>query len=136
MDLGTAAAGVQWWAVVAAAASMFVLGGAWYGALFARRWQALVGLTDAEVATGTGRVFTVAALASLVVAAVLGLFLGADATAVEGAVAGGLAGLGWVAPAMVMTAAFERRRVALTAIDVAYHVVAFTLAGALLGWLG
>ena len=136
MDLGTAAAGVQWWAVVVAAASMFVLGGAWYGALFVRPWQALVDLTDDEVATGTARVFVVAAVASLVIAGVLGLFLGSDATIAEGTVAGGLAGLGWVAPAMVMTAAFERRPLALTAIDVAYHVVAFTLAGGLLGWLG
>lgn len=35
-----------------------------------------------------------------------------------------------------MTAAFERRPAALTAIDAGYHVLAFTLTGSLLGWLG
>lgn len=136
MDLGTATGDLQWWAVLVAAVSMFVLGGAWYGAVFARPWQALVGLTDEEVAAGTGRVFGVAAAASLVIAVVLALFLGPDAGVGTGAVAGLLAGLGWVAPAMAMTNAFERRPGRLTLIDVAYHAVGFALAGALLGWLG
>ena len=136
MDVGTAAEAVSWWAVLVAAASMFVLGGVWYGALFARRWQELVGLSDDEVTSGAARVFTVAGLASLVIAAVLGLFIGGEAGVGAGTTAGLLAGLGWLAPALAMTYAFERRSATLTLVDAGYHVVAFTLAGALLGWLG
>ncbi|HKJ57048.1 MAG TPA: DUF1761 domain-containing protein [Nitriliruptoraceae bacterium] len=136
MDLGTATEAISWWAVLAAAVSMFVLGGAWYGALFARRWQELVGLADDEVAAGTVRVFGIAGVASLVIAGVLGLFIGADAGVADASLAGLLAGLGWVAPALAMSYAFARRPTGLTVIDAGYHVLAFTLAAALLGWLG
>lgn len=136
MELGVAAGAVTWWVVLVAAASMFVLGGIWYGALFARPWQALSGLSDEQVRTGTARVFGVAALASLVIAVVLALFIGPQAGITVGATAGLLAGLGWVAPAIAMTYAFERRPARLTLLDAAYHAVAFTVAGALLGWLG
>lgn len=67
---------------------MFVLGGVWYGAAFARPWQALVGLSDDDVHSGTARVFAVAGVASLVIAVVLALFIGADAGLAAGAVAG------------------------------------------------
>ena len=36
-------------AIVAAVAS-FVLGGIWYGPAFGKRWQALVGLSDEDMA--------------------------------------------------------------------------------------
>lgn len=136
MELGTAVGELRWWTVPIAAASMFALGGLWYGALFARPWQALVGLTDDEVGSGTGRVFGVAAAASLVIAAVLALFIGVDAGLGTGVSAGLLAGVGWLAPALAMTYAFERRSPRLAAIDAGYHVLAFALAGAILGVLG
>lgn len=133
MDFGSVVAEVTWWAVPVAAASMFVLGGLWYGWLLARPWQSLVGLDDDQVREASGRVFGVAALASLVICAVLALFIGASAGVTVGLSAGLLAGLGWLAPALVMTFAFERRPARLTLIDASYHVVAFGLAGAVLG---
>lgn len=135
MDVGDVAGALRWWAVLVAAGSMFVLGGAWYGGLIAGRWQALVGLSDDEVAQGSGRVFAIAGACSLVIAAVMALFVGHQAGVSTGATAGMLAGLGWVAPALAMTFAFERRPAALAAIDAGYHVVAFTLSGAILGAL-
>ncbi|MBK7830374.1 MAG: DUF1761 domain-containing protein [Nannocystis sp.] len=40
---------------------------------------------------------------------------------------------GWVAPALTTTFLFERRPRRLLAIDAGYHVVTFTLMGAILG---
>ncbi len=39
---------INWIAVVAAAASSFLLGGLWYSALFAKPWMQVAGLTEAK----------------------------------------------------------------------------------------
>ena len=43
---------VNWLAVVAAALSMFVIGGLWYGPLLAKPWQRAAGLSDEQVKSG------------------------------------------------------------------------------------
>ncbi|MBS0190293.1 MAG: DUF1761 domain-containing protein [Phycisphaerales bacterium] len=40
---------VHWLAILAAGVAMFLIGGVWYGALFAKLWQRLHGYTDEQV---------------------------------------------------------------------------------------
>jgi hypothetical protein len=120
-------------AVLAAAALMFVIGGLWYSTLlFERPWRRLMGLAEAQAPNP--RVFLISFIAALVIAVDLAFFLAAPNVDIAfGATAGLAAGLGWVAMALGITYAFERRPLPLWLIDAGYHVVAFTLMGALLG---
>ena len=136
MDLARAAVSINPLAVLVAAVLMFVIGGVWYsGVAFERPWRRLVGLTDAQYRAGNpARIFGLSFVAALVVALNLALFLSAPGTdVVFGAMAGLLAGLGWVAMALGITYLFERRPLRLWLIDAGYHVVAFTAMGIVLG---
>lgn len=122
-------------AVLLAALSMFLIGGLWYApALLGRRWARAGGFDLDAMAQGDKvRRFGVSGALALVMAAVLAGFVPPGSGVAGGAVAGLLAGLGWVAPALGMTYLFEQRPFALWAVDAAYHVVAFTTMGAVLG---
>jgi len=134
MDLATAIANIHYPAVLVSALSTFFVGGLWYSpVLFARPWMHDNGLADADLKRGGGPVFAGAILLALVQAFVLALFLGPNADAGFGAVAGTLVGLGWVAPALATTFLFERRPRRLVVIDAAYHIVSYTLMGVILG---
>lgn len=135
-DLGGAAMTINPLAVLAAALAMFAIGGLWYSPLlFARPWQGLVGLSDADLsASSPTKLFGLAFVAAVIAAANLALFLSGPTTTVAfGAAAGALAGIGWVATGLAITYLFERRPTGLWLIDAGYHAVAFTLMGAILG---
>lgn len=122
--------------IVVAAAASFVVGGLWYSpVLFGRAWQRLCGLSDEQLKGGAGSVFAVAFACALVEAAMLAAFIGPAPGVGFAALAGALAGIGWVAPGFLVTYGFERRPRALALIDGGYHVVTLTTMGAVLGAL-
>lgn len=127
---------VNWFAVLAAAASMFVLGGLWYSpALFARQWQRAAGLSDAQLAAGNPVViFGVAFVLSLLMAANLAFFLaGPEVTLMFALGASLAAGLGWAAFSTAILALFERRPLAYSLINGGYLTLGFLLMGLILG---
>lgn len=127
---------INYLAVLVAALSTFVIGGLWYSPLlFQGAWASANGFTQADLAKGgAGRIFGLAFVLALVMAFNLAAFLGTpDATIAWGATAGGLTGLGWVAPAIATIALFERRSFAYIAINGGYFAVAFIVMGAILG---
>jgi hypothetical protein len=124
------------YAVLAAAVSMFLLGGLWYSpVLFARAWQRAADVSDEQVKSGNPAViFGLAFLFSLVMAANLAMFLADPKTdAAWGATAGFLAGFGWVTLSVGMLALFERRPWKYVAINGGYMTLAFVIMGAILG---
>jgi hypothetical protein len=123
---------VNWFAVLIAALSSFVIGGLWYSLLFAKPWQRAAGLTDEQVKSGVVRVFVGSFLLALVMAASLAAFIGAGG-AVFGLVAGLAAGLTWVAAAFGINYLFERRSIQLFLINAGYNVVAFGVMGLIVG---
>ena len=135
MDLGSGAS-INPWAVLLAAVATFAVGGLWYSPLlFNRPWQRLTGLTDQALRAGSpARVFGLSFVAALVAAVNLAFFLSGPTTTLAFAtLAGALVGGGWVATALATTYLFERRPPGLWLIDAGYHLVAFTLMGAILG---
>ncbi|MHC4975333.1 MAG: DUF1761 domain-containing protein [Planctomycetota bacterium] len=46
---------LNWLAIVVATIAMFIIGGAWYGAIFAKSWATLHELSEARVASATRR---------------------------------------------------------------------------------
>ena len=127
---------INYLAVLAAAVSTFLIGGLWYSpALFQRGWMAANGFSEADLAKGnTAKIFGIAFVFALLMAANLAAFLSApDTTVAWGIAAGALTGAGWVLPAIGTVALFERRSPGYIAINGGYFVVAFIVMGAILG---
>ncbi|MDQ3071271.1 MAG: DUF1761 domain-containing protein [Acidobacteriota bacterium] len=126
---------INYLAVLAAALSTFVIGGLWYSPLmFHKAWMTTNSLTEADLKGGEGRIFGLAFLMALVMAANLAAFLSAPGTTVSwGMAAGALTGLGWILPAIATVALFERRSPRYVAINGGYFAVAFIVMGAILG---
>jgi hypothetical protein len=118
-------------AVFAAALSSFVVGGLWYGVLFARPWQRLAGVSDEALKSGGPRVFGISFVLAFVQAWVFAMFLGPKPSLALGLGAGASAGLCWVGAALGINDLFERRRLGLWAINAVYHTVVFTIYGVL-----
>jgi hypothetical protein len=125
---------INWLAVLAAAASSFVLGGVWYSALFAKPWQAAAGLSDAQLKSGNpALIFGGSFVLALIASASFAVFLGAEIDAATGALYGFTAGLCWVTASFGINCLFERRSLKLFLINGGYHTLQFTLIGAILG---
>ena len=125
---------LNFWAILVAALSAFLIGGLWYSpVLFGGAWKNVNGFDS--VAQGAGpRVFVVAFVLSLVMAVNLAMFLNDPKTNLAwGATAGFLAGFGWVAMGMGIVALFERRSLKYVLINGGYLTVALTTMGAILG---
>lgn len=123
---------INWLAVLLAGLSTFVIGGLWYSLLFAKPWQKEAGVTDEQMKKGAPRIFTLAFVLSIIMAASLAAFIGSGGL-VFGTLAGLAVGVTWVAAAFGMTYLFERRSMRLFLINASYYVVAFTVMGAIIG---
>lgn len=125
---------VNWLAVIAAAVSMFVIGGVWYSVLFQKQWMAANGFTEDDLKRGSpATIFGIAFVLSLLMAANLAFFVAGvtDLGAVVGySVA---AGLGWAALGLSVVALFERRPLSYHLINGGYLTVAFVVMGIILG---
>ena len=131
MDMST----INWWAVLVAGISSFVLGGVWYSpALFGNAWMKDNNLTIEEIKKGNmGKIYGFAFILSLVMSANLAMFLNDSKTDLAwGATAGFLAGL-WVFCAVGMHGLCEHRSWRLIFINGGYSIVALMLMGAIIG---
>ncbi len=134
MDFQQSLESINYFAVIVAALSAFVIGGIWYSALFAKSWMKENDFTEEELSNGNmGKIFGGAFILSLIISFVLALFLGPDRNGVIGASAGFMAGLFWVAAAIGITYLFERKSLKLFFINAGYHVITFTIMGFILG---
>ena len=127
---------INWFAVLAAAVSTFLLGGLWYSpALFGRAWMTVNNLNNEQLAkSNMAKIFGLAFVFALFMAANLAAFLAEPkTTATWGATAGFLAGFGWVALGIATIALFERRSAKYVLINGGYMTVAFVLMGLILG---
>lgn len=125
---------INWLAVLLAALASFVIGGLWYGPLFAKKWQKLAGVSDKQLAKGRLKVFGLSFVVSVVMALNLTYFIG-DGDDMSGTLAGFAVGFGWVAMAFAMNYLFERRSLGLYVINAGYNIVAFTVMGYIIGAL-
>jgi hypothetical protein len=127
---------VNWLAVIAAALSMFVIGGLWYSPmLFLKQWREAAGLSEAQAASGNvPMIFGLAFVLTLLMAANLA-FLLADPAMTLGASIGYAvaAGLGFAAFSLGVIALFERRPLGYFVINGGYLTVGFAVMGLILG---
>jgi hypothetical protein len=123
------------WAILVAAISAFVLGGIWYSPLlFAGAWKRANGFGSENTPVATPKVFILSFVLSLVMAANLAMYLNDPKTTLAwGAIAGFLAGFGWVAMGIGIVALFEKRPLSYVLINGGYLTLALVLMGAILG---
>ena len=135
MDVQDAVAQINHLAVLGAAVSAFVLGGAWYSPmLFGRAWMQASGVTEEQVNSGQpARIFGLAFVLSLAAAYAFAMFLGPKPGIGLGLFAGLSAGLFWVAGSFGINYLFEGKSLRLWLINGGYHTVQFLLYGAILG---
>jgi hypothetical protein len=131
----SALSAINYWAVLAAAVSAFVLGGLWYSPLlFGNAWLRETGLTKEQLdranpAVTFGVSFVLAVLASFVFA----MFLGPKPAFGFAVAAGAMAGLFWVGTSFGINYLFEHKSFRLFLVNAGYHTVQYTLIGAVLG---
>lgn len=123
------------WAILAASASAFLIGGLWYSpVVFGRLWKKANRFGKDETPPGGAKVFGIGFLFSLVMAFNLAMFLNDPKTTVAwGTVAGFLAGFGWAAMGIGIVSLFENRPWTYMVVNGGYLTVALTLMGAILG---
>ena len=123
------------WAILAAAASSFLLGGLWYSPLlFGANWKKANGFAAGDPPSAGVKIFALSFVLSLVMAVNLAMFLNDPKTTMSwGAAAGFLAGFGWVAMGLAIVSLFERRPWSYVLINGGYLTVALVLMGAILG---
>lgn len=135
MDMQNAFQNLNWLSIVAAAVSAFILGFFWYSPmLFSKIWMKENGFTEESMKNANMlKIFGVAFLLMVFASFNLAMFIGKDAGASFGAIAGLLAGLGWVFTFMGVTYLFERKSFTLFLINACYSVVSLMIMGLIIG---
>ena len=135
-------AGLNYWAIAAAAAASFLFGGVWYG-LLARPWMAALGRTEAEIKSA-GRsmpmLFAITIIAQLIMAWVLAGMIGhlgpGQVSFRNGVISGAFVWLGFVATALAVNHGYQGSRWSLTAIDGGHWLGVLLIQGAVIGLMG
>ncbi|MEG3790596.1 DUF1761 domain-containing protein [Lysobacter sp. CCNWLW3] len=123
----------NWLAVIAAAASAFLLGGIWYGPLFKKVWCREAGVDPDSAPRHPARIFAIAFVCSLLSALIFTVLLPTGAGAADGFGVGFVVGLFFVAMSFGINYAFAQRSLKLWMIDSGYHILQFILYGVILG---
>jgi len=126
---------LNFWAILAAAASAFLLGGLWYSPfMFGALWKKANRFGAGEPPPAGAKIFAISFILSLVMAFNLAMFLDDPKTTLAwGAAAGFLAGFGWVVMGIGIVSLFERRPWTYTIVNGGYLTIALVLMGAILG---
>lgn len=126
---------INFLAVIAAAASSFLIGALWYSpVLFGNAWMQENGFKEEDLKSANmAKIFGGAFILSFIIALNLAAFLGAESDIMFGIFAGAAAGIGWVAASLGILYLFERKSLKLFFINAGYHAVTFTIMGAILG---
>jgi hypothetical protein len=135
MDMQNAFQNLSWLGILLASVSAFVLGFFWYSPmLFGKRWMKENGFTDESMKNASMlKIFGLSFLLMIFAAFNLAMFVGKDAGSGFGAMAGFLAGLGWVFTFMGVIFLFERKSLVLFLINACYSVVSLTVMGLIIG---
>ena len=135
-------AGINYIAILIAAAAGWAAGAAWYMAL-AKPWMAAVGLSQEEIEAsrqrpGASLPFVYAFAANVIMAWVLAGLIGhlGSVTIRSGVISGAFCWLGFVITTMLVNYSFAMRNRMLLLIDGGYWLVVLALMGAIIGAMG
>lgn len=129
-------AGLNYLAILAAAAAAFVAGAVWYGVL-GKQWAASLGKTQDDLKP-TALPLILSFLAELVMAYVLAGLIAhtGDVTLSNGVIAALFAWAGFVATTVMVNNAYQGNPWSLTAIDAGHWLVVLVVMGVVIGAFG
>lgn len=128
-------ASINFWAVLVAAVSAFIIGGIWYSPLLlGNLWMKAAGMENMQCKKGhTVLVFAIAFVLSFIAATVLAITLGPQPPFKLALGASLAVGIGWVATSFGINYLFANRGIKLFLIDAGYHVLQFAAYGIVFG---
>ena len=132
MDVST----LNWFAIVIATLSNFLIGGLWYSPLmFGKIWMKENKFIEEDLKNvNMFKTFGLTFLFSFVIAFNLAMFLNDSMTTTSwGAIAGFLAGFGWVAMSQFIIGQFERKTTRYLLIHAGYVTISFIVMGLIIG---
>lgn len=125
--------------ILLGALAAFLLGFAWYTALFGKMWQAETGITDEEAQKDMARTHGLAFLMMIILSYginyVVNLHDVAEQTFVHGAFHGVLSALLYAIPVVAIHYLYQRKSLKLFLIDAGYVVAFFALSGGVMAAL-
>jgi len=127
---------LNWFAIIVAALSNFMIGGLWYSPiLFGKLWMKENNFSDDDLKKGNmPKIFGLTFLFSFVMAFNLAMYLNDSNTTMSwGAIAGFLAGFGWVAMSIFIIGQFERKSTKYMLIHGGYVTISFVFMGLIIG---
>ncbi len=134
MNIQTAFTNLNWLAILLASISAFALGFIWYSLIFSKRWMKENNFTaESNKEANMLKIFGLSFLLMFFAAFILALFIGKGSGVVFGAMAGFMAGIGWVFTFIGVVYLFERRSLALFLINSLYSVLSLTIMGLIIG---
>jgi hypothetical protein len=130
-------AGINYLAIIIAAAAAFVFGGIYYH-LLSDHWIKAQGFSKKSMSKGASRTpLLITIIAELIMAWVLAGLIGhlgpGQVTVQNGIVSGAFVWLGFVVTTLVVNNAFGRRKLALSVIDAAHWLAVLAIMGAIIG---
>jgi len=125
---------INYWAVLAAAASNFVIGGIWYSPpLFVKPWLRMSGVSEATFNKGLPKALIGDVVVSLLMAFALACILeSVDGTPTEGLLVSAGIWLGFVATTMLGSVTYEHKPIAYFLINAGYRLASLLVMGAIL----
>ncbi len=127
---------VNWWGVLAATIVTFLLAGVWYAPTVFGRFGLDQAEKDNPHSTGERNIqliFVIAFLFNWLTASLLSAVLGPNASIRDGVIVGVLIGCFFVATSLGISAIFDRRPVIRMFVNGTFHIVSFSVMGALIG---
>lgn len=127
---------IHWLALVVAAFAGFVVGGAWYGPLFGKKWAAARGLSGDQLNEGFnaplvfGLVFVLNLFSALILDHTVATYGDPDLSLTM-MITGGVA-LGFIVPAIAVNYLFSRLSLGLFVIDAGYWLTTYLVMGVIL----
>lgn len=136
MDWVEAFGSVNYWGVLLAAASTFVVGAGWYSrSAFGKSWMGLVGLNEESMGNPNPIIYLWTAIGSFIAAHILGALMGATDTtdAIGGLLFGLILAFGFRVTTHAMHNRFAMKPTKLTMIDGLHDMVQMGLMGLIIG---
>jgi hypothetical protein len=127
---------LNFWAVLVAASSAFIVGWLWYGPLFGKQWMKLNGFSKEDLMEGgmsMPLIMIINYIATAMAAVAIAMFIGAEATAAFGIFAGLMIAIFWIGTSRLNDVLYERKPWGLFFINTGYNVAIYAIMGAVLG---